>query len=414
VGNTLTGVTPNLPELAALHEAVITTAIRDNSYNVTINTAAPHGFLIGEQVKVQNVVPSVNTIGLRVEVLTTDTDVQVAVKTANAINTLLDISAVQLGNVVTTTNNSNVSVNDATDIDAGVGIIVTQQGTVAQPEITDITTVAGAALDGLSAQRWEISSSATKTYHIWYDVIDGINTQVDPAMTDPNGTFTITDIPSPTQFVYVSGGNAGTGTGGVCRVERIGMKNSESLVYYTSARLDTGILGPIIWDLNASFVLSSLTANIQSEIKAGNNVRTLQIDPINNIPDEEGFVIFGFGTEFQEGPVRYFFKPTDASMQLDPAYVFEFNHDIGDAVTVIRRRGGHVMSRIGTEYGAYITDPSVAREVLQNLILSVKSVGIFIEFLIRFPEQLYATLDVYKSCRDDRWPVTEEDRADCE
>lgn len=49
------------------------------------------------------------------------------------------------------------------------------------------------------------------------------------------------------------------------------------------------------------------------------------------------------------------------------------------------------------EYPAYVTDPAEARVILQDLIRSVKSAGIFVNFLIRYPEQLYATLDVYSS-----------------
>jgi hypothetical protein len=63
------------------------------------------------------------------------------------------------------------------------------------------------------------------------------------------------------------------------------------------------------------------------------------------------------------------------------------------------------MSGTGKEYGAYITDPGVAREILQELIREVKSVGIFVEFLIRFPEQLYNTLDVYRSDSSILWPI---------
>ena len=63
------------------------------------------------------------------------------------------------------------------------------------------------------------------------------------------------------------------------------------------------------------------------------------------------------------------------------------------------------MSGQGTELGAYITDPAVARTVLQDLMKEVKSVGIFLEFLIRYPEQLYSVLDVYDSGSESLWPI---------
>jgi len=279
-GNILNGVTPDLPIVAALYEANVTTATRAGT-TVTVVTATPHGFVVGEGVKVQN-------------------------------------------------------------------------------------------------------------------------TATDATM---NGTFIIKSILSPTSFTYTAAGPAGVNTGGVCRTERIGMSNDGSIAYLTSAQINTGILGPYEWDLGAAFVLSSLTSTIQTEIKAGNNVRTMPIASPNNIDDTESFAIFDFGTEFEEGPVRVLYKPTANSVQLDPAYIFKQNHAVNSSITVIRRRGAIVMSGTGKEYSTYITDPGVARELLQNLMHEVKSVGIFIEFLVRFPKQIYGTLDVYRSNSDTLYPV---------
>jgi hypothetical protein len=279
-GNILSGITPNLPEIAQLFEANIVTATRAGT-TVTVVTATPHGFLVGEGVKVQN------TVG----------------------------------------------------------------------------------------------------------------------ETTKNGTFVIESTPTTTSFTYSSIGIAGVNTGGVSRTERIGMSNDGSIAHLTSAQLDTGILGPYEWDLGAAFVISSLTSTIQAEIKAGNIVRTMEIDSPNNIENQESFAIFDFGTEFQEGPVRILYKPTANSIQLDPAYIFKQNHEIGSSVTIIRKRGAIVMSGLGKEYSMYITDPSIAREILQDLIRQVKSVGIFIEFLIRYPQQVYGVLDVYKSGSTTLYPI---------
>ena len=238
----------------------------------------------------------------------------------------------------------------------------------------------------------------------------------DPAidLTIPvNGNFIITSVPTTTTFTYISAGDEGESVGGTARLEKIGMANNGSLAYLTTSQLSTGVIGPYIWDQTAAFVLSSLTSTINQEIKAGNTVKTLPIATPNNIPDEEGFVIFDFGTENEEGPVRYLFKPTEGTMQMDPSYVFRNNHDSGSAITAIRRRGAHVMSGLGTEYAPYLTDPSIAREILQTLMLQVKSVGIFINFLVRYPEQVYAASDIYRSCSDTLEPINDAERARC-
>ena len=223
--------------------------------------------------------------------------------------------------------------------------------------------------------------------------------------TTINGSYHIVSIPNPTTFTYSSFGVNGTNTGGLARVERVGLAPSGSIALLTSAQIDTGLYGPYMWDLDAGFVLSSLTTEIQDEIKAGNNVRTLAISSVNNIENTESFAIFDFGTEFEEGPVRILYKPATDSVQLDPAYVFKNNHEIGSSLTVIRRRGGIIMQGLGRERAAYVTDPAVARVILQDLMLKVKSVGIFIEFLVRYPQQVYSVLDVYESGSDSLWPV---------
>lgn len=216
---------------------------------------------------------------------------------------------------------------------------------------------------------------------------------------DVNGTWEITAINSSTEFeCYSFSGPFGTraSTGGTVRIERIGTASSGSRVILSTAQIVEGLEGPFLWDENSDFVLSSLTTNLTTEIDAGTTQRNIQVEP-NDIPNETGRLIFDFGTERQEGPVRYFFKPSDTSIALDPSYVFQFSHDVGSSVTMIRRRGGIEFEGLGEEYAGYITDPSAAREVLQELMEQVKSVGIFINFLIRYPEQFYATIDVYRS-----------------
>jgi hypothetical protein len=212
-----------------------------------------------------------------------------------------------------------------------------------------------------------------------------------------DGTWPITQIVDPSTFIAFSAGPmTSLGAGGTVRVERAGLSNSGSLVLLEDAVSSslTGVKGPYVWDLNAAFVLSSLTGDLTQIIHAGQSLKIINIGA-NNLDASGGQLIFDFGTSFQEGPVRYLFKPSANTIAVDPAYVFENDHAPGSAVTAIRTKGPHAMSGTGTEFAPYVTDPTVARTILEGLILDVKSAGIFVEFLIRYPEQLYGTLDVY-------------------
>lgn len=255
----------------------------------------------------------------------------------------------------------------------------------------------------LSATRVsKVATITTSTVHglsigQWVTVANTANTV--PMLQSVDGNYIITSTPTSTTFTYVSAGDDGAATGGLASSEQPGMSNTGSRVVLHSSRIDTGILGATMWDTQAPFVLSSVNTSISDEIQAGNIVRNLTVG-VNEIVDEQSLAIFDFGTEFQEGPVKILYKPTDTTLALDPAYIFQYDHEIGSALTMIRRRGAHSVSTTAQEYPAYITDPSAVRVVMEEIIRSVKSVGMFIDFLVRFPDQAYATVDVYNTGED--------------
>jgi hypothetical protein len=215
-----------------------------------------------------------------------------------------------------------------------------------------------------------------------------------------DGTFEIIEVISPTRFKYMNIGPVETVNTGKIRVERIGLKNSGSIVHLTSSRVNTGVFGPTLWDMRAPFILSSYTCKSETDIKAGNIVLNLQVTAPNSIPNERGFLIFDYGLETQEGPVRYMYKASDSVIAIDPSYVFQFDHGLGSTVTAIRRKGAHVMSGKGNEYAFYTSDPSAARKVLQELIKEVKSVGTFLKFIVRYPVNYYSEFDLYAATDD--------------
>lgn len=165
----------------------------------------------------------------------------------------------------------------------------------------------------------------------------------------------------------------------------------------TAGALNTGILGPYMFDLNAPFVLSSLKATILTTIQAGKIIPILNIGT-NSIPNTPGSIVFDYGLSNAEGPVHYLYKPNANSLALDPAYTFQHSHNSGTStITAIRKSGGPILTTDGAQFPTYITDTAIARTTLEDLILSVKSAGIFVNFLIKYPEQLYGAFDVYGS-----------------
>ena len=211
-----------------------------------------------------------------------------------------------------------------------------------------------------------------------------------------NGAFTITSVTDNTFTYTLVGGNGSAVTPGSSEVERIGMANSGSLVILVDSISNkvSRITGSYIWSKTAPFVLSDDTAVTTQAIQAGNIVKLLTLTS-NTIPSGGGYVVFDYGLTTQEGPVKYLYAPNNTTLVMDPSYTFLHNHASGTNITYINSLGPHVMSGLGTEYPPYITDPIQARLILENLIITVKSAGIFIDFLIRFPEQFYNLYSTY-------------------
>lgn len=341
LGNTLTGITPNMPIAAGLNEFTLSSLTRTSNV-VTGTTLSPHGYQVGDTVVISGSsgIPIASTTG----------DVTLG---SNIISNIANMSGVAPGVVI-----------------SGTGIPV---GSLVLSNTVNSVTINGVA-------------TATN-----------IGTAISFS-ENLNLGAPITSV-TPTTFSYTKVGSNGSAvTPGVSRVERIGLSNVGSKIIITDAISNqvSRITGSYIWDEAAPFVLSSNTAESIDAIQAGKIVRLLTTTP-NTIPSTGGFIIFSYGLENQEGPVRFLYKPTDSTIALDPSYTFKNSHPAGSPIVAISRKGPHQMSGRADEYPAYITDPSEARFILQELIRSVKSAGIFVNFLVRYPEQLYATLDVYNS-----------------
>lgn len=340
-----------------------------------------------------------------------------------ALNTMGDIiaGAAQITNLASTVNLSvgqQVSMNGVPKY-ARVTNIVGNTIDISSPAtITSSGSVVkflGNQLTGITPNLPEVASLNEFTISTLYrnsNVVTGITTaphsfkvgenviisNTSGGSGDWDGCYIITSINSTT-FTYAQNGINDTAiTLGEARVERIAMSNSGSKVIlsHSISNSSTRITGPYIWDNTADFVLSSNIGETQDIIQAGKIIRLLDIGS-NTLSKNGGYIVFNYGKNNQEGPIRYLYKPTDNIIALDPSYTFQNTHTVGSSVVAINNKGPHTMTGSASEYAPYITDPSEARIILEDLIRSVKSAGIFIDFLVRYPEQLYATLDVYGS-----------------
>lgn len=339
-GNTLTGITPDLPLAGALGEFALSSLSRTAGI-VSAATSIPHGY---------------------------ETDQIVVVYDSSGIN------------ILNTTGDTHTSlIVDGLASTAGIAPsqIVLGAGIAAGTNVLQV----------LSPTSISLTKPTTAT-------ASGVSLSFNENI---NGSYKIQTVTSPTTFTFKALGTNGTSIiPGTALVERIGLSNVDSKIILTTAisEANTRLQGAYVWDPAAPYVLSSATAKIQDPIVAGHIVRLLNISD-NEIPNESGFLIFDYGKNTQEGPVKYLYKPADNVLALDPSYIFTQDHAVDSGVTMLSHKGPHAMQGLAAEYGPYVTNPSDARFILEQLIKSVASAGIFINFLVRYPEQLYGFFDCY-------------------
>lgn len=145
--------------------------------------------------------------------------------------------------------------------------------------------------------------------------------------------------------------------------------------------------GPYMYDLSQSFTVGS-EASILTQDLDGTMPRVFTVTDSSQFPDEQGYLVIGYGTEEQEGPIPYIATPSGTTLLISPAYTIQKFHAIGSNVSLIPNKAPITVSKDGTDYPFYITDVVGGRLYAQDLINSIVATGISIVFTILYPNDI--------------------------
>jgi hypothetical protein len=98
------------------------------------------------------------------------------------------------------------------------------------------------------------------------------------------------------------------------------------------------------------------------------------------IPQVASQVSTGFSATQVEGVA--------STIILDPSYTFKNNHDIGADVTLLSDSQAYVPSPDGQDYATYVTGTSDARIFVQSLMTQITALGIKIEIVVVYPNDI--------------------------
>lgn len=162
-------------------------------------------------------------------------------------------------------------------------------------------------------------------------------------------------------------------------------------------------VGSFLFNPTGSVDTSTVTSQrceLQQTITKGQVYTSIAVDDNSLFEETNGEIIFGFGTNKQEGPVKYRGVPNSSALLIDPGHTFLFTHVTGEMINVISSSSPYSPARSGKDYAVYLTSPSSAREDVQTILESLAAAGVLIEFIILAPDYKYLIDNPYISSDD--------------
>jgi hypothetical protein len=142
--------------------------------------------------------------------------------------------------------------------------------------------------------------------------------------------------------------------------------------------------GPYLWDLAKGYLIGSEECNTVQKVDANLGL-VLEVDDATQMPDATGSLIFGFGTQKEEGPVPYIGRPSSNSLLISPSYKFKYVHDVGTNISLVSRFSTYDPASDGTDYPLYLTDVVSGRIYARDLINLVAATGIKVSITVLYP-----------------------------
>lgn len=143
-------------------------------------------------------------------------------------------------------------------------------------------------------------------------------------------------------------------------------------------------MGSFFPDLRRTFTVTKQRGFLGQAITTGQIYTTLVMSDASSIPDAPGYLSFNYGRGKEESLVRYFGRPNNSTVLIDPAYAFLKDHSIGDVVNVIVKPY-QVPNTDGTDYSVYLVGVEAARILAQQIVESIVASGIVIRWIISTP-----------------------------
>lgn len=149
---------------------------------------------------------------------------------------------------------------------------------------------------------------------------------------------------------------------------------------------DPSYTNSYIFNKQQSFYITSRRTILNTKIEAGKVYPVIEVLDSSNIPNQNGYVVFGYGTSKQEGPIPYRSRPSNNTLLLDPTYNFDKDHITGEIINYLPELVAYEPRDDGSDYPVYLTGVEDALDVAEEFIRKIIAAGIILNWEVKRPK----------------------------
>ena len=141
----------------------------------------------------------------------------------------------------------------------------------------------------------------------------------------------------------------------------------------------------VVYDTKSGLSITESTSTVLTSIIAGQSPKILSVADSSRFPNSKGFLVVGFGQDYQCGPIPYIGRAGATQVILDPTYVFRFDIPAGAKVNLLTDRSVENPSSPQTDGAFYVTGSSCGRVAAEETVRKVTAAGVEVSAEIQYP-----------------------------
>lgn len=151
---------------------------------------------------------------------------------------------------------------------------------------------------------------------------------------------------------------------------------------YPMAAASDPQMGPFVAD-NEGFAITSTATTIANDIGQGTGLSVLEVASTLGFPNQESWLVTGFGYEYEAGPIRCLGVIDGTHLAIDRSFVFPSEVPAGASVTLLSYRGPYVPDTGERTFA--LTDSVAGRIAASDFIDETAAAGIEVNKIVVYP-----------------------------